>query len=199
MADIADAVSDAVERGRESRLNSVVAVMVTVTASFMALCNVKDGNVVQAMTQAQANGVDAWAYYQSKSTKQHLAESMVDQLGIQRDVTGNLSPEGRALVDRKIAEYAAKARLYETEKAEIKRTAEGFQKQYDALNLHDDQFDMAEAALSIAIALFGVTALTHKRWLLLVAVLIAGFGTVLGLAGFLGKNLHPDWLAKILS
>src|SRR5437016_13023 len=133
MADLADAVSDAVEKGRESRLNSVVAVMVTVTASFMALCNVKDGNVVQAMAQAQANGVDAWAYYQSKSTKQHLAESMVDQLSIQRDVTGNLSPEGRALVDRKIAEYAAKARLYDTEKAEIKRTAEGFQKQYDAL------------------------------------------------------------------
>ena len=199
MADLADAVTDAVEKGSESRRKSVVAVMVTVTASFMALCNVKDGNVVQAMTQAQANSVDAWAYYQSKSTKQHLAESMVDQLGIQRDVTGNLGPEGRALVDRKIAEYAAKARLYDSEKAEIKRTAEGFQKQYDALNLHDDQFDMAEAALSIAIALFGVTALTHKRWLLVVALLIAGFGTVLGLAGFLGKNLHPDWLAKILS
>jgi hypothetical protein len=199
VADLADAVSDAIEKGRESRLNNVVAVMVTITASFMALCNVKDGNVVHAMAQAQANSVDAWAYYQSKSTKQHLAESVVDQLGIQRDVTGSLSPEGRALVDRKIAEYAAKARLYDSEKAEIKRNAEAFQKQYDALNLHDDQFDMAEAALSIAIALFGVTALTHKRWLLAVALVIAGFGTVLGLAGFLGKNLHPDWLAKILS
>jgi len=198
VGEIADVVTEAVDKGRESRLNSVVAVMVSITATFMALCNVKDGNVVQAMQQAQSNSVDAWTYYQSKSTKQHLAEGMVDQLTIQRDVTGNLSPEGRALIDKKIADYVAKARLYEAEKAEIKRTAEGYQKQYDALNVHDDQFDMAEASLSISIAIFGVTALTQKRWLLVVGGLFVTFGVVLGLAGFLGKNLHPDFLAKIL-
>ncbi len=198
MGEIAEVVQDAVEKGRESRLNSVVAVMVSITATFMALCNVKDGNVVQAMQQAQANGVDAWSFYQSKSTKQHLAEAMVDQLTVERDVTPSLSPEGRALIDRKIADYTAKVKQYEADKAEIKRTAEGYQKQYDALNLHDDQFDMAEASLSISIAIFGVTALTHKRWLLVVGGIFVSFGVVLGLAGFLGKSLHPDFLAKIL-
>jgi Domain of unknown function (DUF4337) len=199
MGEIADVVSEAVEKGQESRLNSVVAVMVAITATFMALCNVKDGNVNQAMQQAQANGVDAWAYYQAKSTKQHMAEAMVDQLTIQRDVTGNLSVEGRAIIEKKIADYTAKVKQYDAEKAEIKRTAEGFQKQYDALNLHDDQFDMAEASLSISIAIFGVTALTHKRWLLLVGGGFVVFGFVLGFAGFLGMSLHPDFLAKILS
>ena len=199
MGDIADVVSEAVEKGRESRLNGAVAVLVTVTASFMALCNVKDGNVVQAMQQAQANGVDAWAYYQSKSTKQHLAEAALDQLTVQRDLAENLSADKRALVDRKIADYAAKVKQYEGEKAEIKRTAEGFQKQYDALNFHDDQFDMAEASLSISISLFGVTALTHKRWLLVAGGVFVAFGVALGLAGFLGKSLHPDFLARILS
>ncbi len=199
MGEIADVVSDAVEKGQDSRLNSVVAVMVAVTATFMALCNVKDGNVVQAMQQAQASSVDAWSYYQSKSTKQHMAEAMVDQLTIQRDVTGNLSPEGRAIIEKKIAEYTAKVKQYDVEKAGIKRDAEGFQKQYDALNLHDDQFDMAEASLSVSVALCGVTALTHKRWLLLVAGAFVAFGFVLGFAGFLGKSLHPDFLAKILS
>jgi hypothetical protein len=199
VAEIADVVSDAVEKGRESRLNSVVAVMVALTSTFMALCNVKDGNVVQAMQQAQANGVDAWSFYQAKSTKQHIAEMMVDQLTIQRDVTGNLSAEGRAIVDRKIADYAAKVKQYEVDKAEIKRTAEGYQKQYDALNLHDDQFDMAEASLSVSIAVCGVTALTQKRWLLAVGGVFVLFGVTLGLAGFLGKGLHPDFLANILS
>jgi hypothetical protein len=198
VAEIAELVGEAVEKGRESRLNSVVAVMVAVTSTFMALCNVKDGNVVQAMQQAQANGVDAWAFYQSKSTKQHLAEAMVDQLTIERDVTGSLSAEGRALLDRKIAEYAAKVKQYDAEKAEIKRTAEGYQKQYDALNRHDDQFDMAEASLSVSIAVGGVTALTQKRWLLAVGGVFVAFGVTLGLAGFLGKSLHPDFLANIL-
>ena len=198
MAEIAEVVSDAVEKAKESRLNSVVAVMVALTSTFMALCNVKDGNVVQAMQQAQANGVDAWSFYQAKSTKQHIAEMMVDQLTIQRDVTGNLSAEGRALVDRKIADYAAKVKQYEADKAEIKHTAEGYQTQYDALNRHDDQFDMAEASLSVSIAVCGVTALTQKRWLLAVGGLFVAFGVALGLAGFLGKGFHPDFLANIL-
>jgi hypothetical protein len=199
VAEIADLVGEAVEKGQESRLNSVIAVCVSITATFMALCNVKDGNVVQAMQQAQASGVDAWSFYQSKSTKQHMAEAMVDQLTVQRDVTGNLSPEGRTVLDKKIVEYEGKVKQYEAEKAEIKRTAEGYQKQYDALNLHDDQFDMAEASLSISIAVFGVTALTRKQWLLLVGGAFVIFGFVLGLAGFLDKSLHPDFLAKILS
>jgi DNA repair ATPase RecN len=199
MGDIAEVVTDAVDKGRESRLNTIVAVAVSIAATCTALCNVKDGNIVQAMAQAQANAVDAWTYYQSKSTKQNLAEAMIDQLAIDRDVAGPaLTPEGRALIERKIAEYQGKARHYEVEKAEIKAQAEGFQKQYEALNVHDDQFDMAEAALSVCIALFGVTALTQKRWMLLVAGTFGVFGVVMGGAGFLGKNLHPDWLAKLL-
>src|SRR5262249_28265006 len=132
MADISDIVSDAVDKAKDSRLNSIIAVLVSLSATFMALCNVKDGNIVQPMAQAQANGVDAWAYYQSKSTKQHLAEGILDQLEIQRDTATNLTPDGRALYDRKIADYKAKAKQYDVEKAEIKRTAEGFQQQYDS-------------------------------------------------------------------
>ena len=53
--------------------------------------------------------------------------------------------------------------------------------------------------MSVAIALAGVTALTRKRWLLGLALLFAGFGGVLGVAGFLGWSLHPDALARLLS
>lgn len=62
-----------------------------------------------------------------------------------------------------------------------------------------NQFDMAEATLSVAIALAGVTALTRKRWLLGLALLFAAFGGVLGVAGFMGFSLHPDALARLLS
>ena len=87
---------------------------------------------------------------------------------------------------------------YESEKQKIKESAEDFQKQYDRLNLHDDQFDMAEAGLSLSIALFGVTALTQKRWLLGIDIVFAVFGFILGVSGFLGYNLHPNFLAKLL-
>jgi len=199
MSDFADVVTDAVDHARASKLNTAVAVLVSVSATFVALCNVKDGNIVQAMAQAQANSVDAWSYYQAKSTKQHFAEGMVDQITIQRDSMPGLSPDARALLDRKIGEYTAKGKQYDGEKAKIKQSAEDFQKEYDRLNFHDDQFDMAEASLSLSIALFGVTALTQKRWLLAVGIVFAVFGLALGVSGFMGYNLHPNFLARILS
>jgi hypothetical protein len=202
MSDLSDTVSEAIEKSQETHhenLNSLVAISVAVVATFIALCNVKDGNIVQAMQQAQANSVDAWAYFQAKGTKLNIAESGRDALVTQREISGTLTPEARALVDKKVAEYDAKITLYEKEKGDIKRSAEGFQQEYDRLNLHDDQFDMAEALTSVAIALLGITALTRKRRLLYVAWAFAGFGVLLGIAGFAGLNLHPDFLARLFS
>jgi hypothetical protein len=218
MGELGEVISEAIERsqgegGSEAAeagpggpagrprmtLNSAVAISVAITATFVALCNVKDGNIVQAMQQAQANAVDAWAYYQAKGTKLNIAEASLDALAIQRDTTPGLTPEARALLDRKIAEYRQKMAHYEQEKTDIKRSADGFQHEYDRLNTHDDQFDMAEATISIAIALLGIAALTQKRRLLYLAWGFAGFGVVLGLAGFFGLALHPDFLARLLS
>jgi Domain of unknown function (DUF4337) len=197
MADISDTITEAVERASESRLNSIIAALVAIAATFMALCNVKDGNIVQGMQQAQANAVDQWSYYQAKGMKQNLAEATLDQLQLQRTMLAD--PKFAPLLDAKIAVYQKQVKKYEKEKIDIKSNAEGQQKEYDALNFHDDQFDMSEACLSVAIALFGVTALTKKRWLLLVASLFMFFGVLFGLSGFFGWALHPDFFAKFLS
>lgn len=196
MPDVSDTVNDAVERGRESRLNSAVAILVALTATFMALCNVKDGNITQAMAQAQAQAVDTWSYYQSKSIKQHLAEQTLDQLRIQRALA---PPAMAAMLDAKIADYTKQAQKENNDKKQIQQQAQGYQKEYDRLNFRDDQFDMSEAALSVAIALFGITALTQKRWLIVIAIAFMIFGVIMGMAGFAGWAIHPDKLAKFLS
>jgi len=207
MSELSDTVSEAVDKAQESEggeggsnLNGLVAISVALVATFVALCNVKDGNIVQAMQQAQASGVDEWSYFQAKGTKLNIAESARDQLVLQRELAGpSMTPEARALVDKKLADYDTKIRLYEQEKTEIKKTEEGYQKEYDRLNTHDDQFDMSEALNSVAIALLGITALTRKRRLLYVAWTFAGLGVVLGIAGFAGLGFHPDFLARWLS
>ena len=201
MGEIDEKISEAVEKARESEgsLNSLIAVLVALIATFMALCNIKDGNIVQAMSQEQSKAVDSWSYYQAKSTKQNLAESVLDQLTLQKDEAAGLAAPAAALLDKKIADYTAAVKRYEKEKNDIKKQAEAAQAEYDRLNVHDDQFDLSEAALSIAIALLGVSALTRKKWLVALAILFAGFGVVMGLAGFLGWSLHPDAIAKLLT
>ncbi len=198
MSDVTDVVKDAVEAARDSRLNTRVAALVALVAVMMALCNIKDGNIVQAMSQAQAHSVDAWSYFQSKSTKQHMAENMADQVAMELLVARSAPAEVRAQLTVDLAKYHAQAMAYAAQKDSIGRVAKGFADEYDRLNVHDDQFDMADAAFSITVALSGVAALTRRRWLLGMAMVAAGFGTLSALSGFLGWSFHPDWLAKWL-
>src|SRR5438552_18879233 len=115
MSEINDTIQESVEHARESKLNSRVAIMVALTATVMAICNIKDGNVVQAMSQAQAHTIDAWSYFQSKSIKQSLTENTLELLKSQK-------PEANADL---IKSYQDKISGYEKEKNEIQKKAEG--------------------------------------------------------------------------
>jgi hypothetical protein len=188
MTDINETIHESVAYASESKINARVAIFVALTATFMAICNIKDGNIVQAMSQAQAHSIDAWSYFQAKSTKQSAAENTVTILKAQHLATNE------ALVDQ----YKLKIKEYETEKKAIKAQAEGFEKEYDALNVFDDQFDMTEAFLSIAIALFGITALTQKKWLLYFSCGLSVVGILFGITAFVHISLHSDFISKIL-
>lgn len=188
MSELSDTIQESVEQADKNKTNARVAVMVAITATFMALCNVKDGNIVQSMAQAQAHGIDSWSYFQAKSTKQSQAENTLELMRLQQPA------DSQALVHR----YQNQIQRYETEKAAIKKEALNYQKQYDDLNVFDDQFDMTEALLSISIALFGITALTHKRWLFYFSVGVSVLGIILGVTAFMGISLHSDFVARIL-
>jgi hypothetical protein len=199
MPEAVDPIQDEVrDHAQDSRLNGAIAVFVVVVATFMALCNVKDGNVVQAMQASQAKAVDQWAFYQSKSAKEHQAGNTAELLRIQLALAPGARPEVKAMVEARIAAQEEAAKRYEHEKAQVKAEAERAAQDYDAMNVHDDQFDLAEAALSVAVALAGVTALTRKRWLLGAAAVFAAIGFMYGLAGFFRLGLHSDLLARIL-
>jgi hypothetical protein len=210
MAELGETISEAVERAGESRLNSTVAILVALAATFVALMSVKDRNLTLGMMQAQAKAVDTWNYYQAKSTKQNLAEATRDELVALKGVSAPSSPSslspakgGAAAaaeqLEKRIEAYHGQVDRYEHEKEEIKQQAEGYEHRYETLNARHDQFDLSDAAMSVAIALLGVTALTRKRWLMGIAAVFLGIGVLFGMAGFLNWNLHVDavmsWLA----
>ena len=55
--------------GNDKRLNNMVAVTVVAFSVLLGLCNIKDGNIVQAMSVAKADSVDTWGDYQATRTK----------------------------------------------------------------------------------------------------------------------------------
>src|SRR3954464_9996707 len=101
MADISETTQQPAEDAGKSKINSRVALFVAITATFMALCNVKDGNVVQAMSQAQAHSIDAWSYFQAKSTKQAIAENTREMIKVQ-------TPAGNETLIKKYSEQIDK-------------------------------------------------------------------------------------------
>src|SRR5437879_1271193 len=179
------------------RLNMAVALAVAILATFMGVTKVKDDNIVQAMLQAKSDAVDAWSEFQAKSTKQHLAQVTEDQFKVQRALGG--SPAAARLLDARIAFYHAEQARYDREKTELEKKAKALEASYDTLNFHDDQFDLSDAVLSIALAMLAVTALTRQRWLFGVAMVAAVLGLVMGIAGLLGCGLHPTALTRLLS
>ena len=185
------------ETPRGSRLNAAVAISVALLSTVMGVCNVKDNNIVQAMQQAQSDRIDHWAFYQARNMREEVAKATLVQLRLQapRDPADPAGAAWRAAIEQ----YEKLAAEQGRKKEELRLQAEQDQKTYDALNYRDDQFDLADAAIAIAIALLAIASLTQFWWLFGVAMVPALFGTVMGVAGLAGLALHPEFLARLLS
>lgn len=183
----------------DSKLNTGISIAVALAGTFMALAGVKSGNISQAMQGAQAKQIDAWSYFQAKSTKQNLAEGTLEQLKSLKTLSPSATPEAREELDQKIASFQKKIERYESEKEEIKKEAQGWQNTYEDLNKVDDQFDLSDAAMSVGIALCGVSALVKRRSLFVVAVLFLVFGGFMGLCGFMGWEFEIPFLSQLFS
>jgi hypothetical protein len=186
------------ENGRErtkSRLNNLVAVSVAILATFMGLCKVKDDNIVQSMEAVQAKQIDEWSYYQARNIREEVASSTLALLTVQAQ---SVPPEKRAPVSEQMAIYQSLAAEQHSKKATNKENAEQARNAYDEFNYHDDQFDLSDAMLAIAISMMALTSLTQKRWLYWIAMIPTVLGLLMGMAGLLGWHIHSDLAAKWL-
>jgi LPS O-antigen subunit length determinant protein (WzzB/FepE family) len=195
---------DTVEQARDarvieqakSRLNVLVAITVALLATFMGICKVKDDNIVQAMQQAQANKLDHWSFYQARNIREDVAKATALQLQL---AAISAAPAARTQYDAAISRYQQLAAEQNQKKEELKNDAARDQRDYDAANFRDDQFDLSDAFLAISVALLAVTALTAQKWLYALSLLPTAFGVVMGLAGLLQWQIHPGWLVGLLT
>ena len=174
---------------KDKRLNRLVALTVVILSVAVGLGNIKDGNIVQGMAQAQANSLDRWNEYQATRTKLHIVEAA------RAEIAATADPLRAAPA---LAKFDAETAKYVAETPRLASEAKAFAADYDALNVHDDQFDAAEASLSTAISIAAVAALTESMIPLVAAWVFGGFGLFLTLCGFLGWGFHPEALSRLL-
>jgi len=181
---------------RRARLNTLVAISVALLATFMGICKVKDDNIVQAMQQAQADKIDNYSWYQARNIREEVANATIAQL---KALQASAPLPAQATIQEQIKAYQALAQEQNEKKKIQQDDADKADKTYNELNYHDDQFDLSDAMLAIAISLLAVTALTQKRWMYVVAMVPTVYGVLMGLSGLLGWHIHPGVFTRLLS
>ncbi len=180
---------------KDKKLNRLVAITVVILSVFTGLCNIKDGNLVQAMQQAEASSVDSWGEYQATKTKLHIAETAREEIDIMK--TG-ATASGQATAQTTLTRLNADIAKYRVSAPKLQAQAQAKAAEYDALNVHDDQFDASDALISTAISMAAVAALAESTGLLYGSWLFGAFGIFMGVCGFAKWGFHPDVLSNFL-
>jgi hypothetical protein len=171
-----DAEAASTKSGRRNMTSQIAvctAVIATVGAVFAYMGGLTQANAGLYKNNAGMKKTEAsnqWNYFQSKSTKQSLAEFARDT-----------SPD-----DRKPA-WQAKVSRYEQEKAEILLVAQKLEadatdwdRKSDAQMHQHHRWAQATTALQVSIALAAMALLTRKKWLEWGMLAVAGVGLVVG-------------------
>jgi hypothetical protein len=161
------------------RIAVLTAILSTIGAVFAYAGGARQTEAMLLKNEAllrKAEADDQWAYYQSKSQKQALAE-LSAQL-----TTGDAAAKHQSDVQR-----------YEEEKKEIQEKAKALDGEARQLNEESarqirphERLSQAMTAMQISIALASVAALTRRKWLVGLAIAAAVAGAGLGAVGWFG-------------
>lgn len=160
--------------GMINQIAMFTAIIATVGAIFGYMGGATQANAGIYKNNAAIKKTEAsnqWNYFQSKSTKQSLAE-------MSRDL---------ATKDEDRAKYQAKVDRYEKEKNEIKAAAEkleadaaSWDKQSDEQMHQHHRWAQSTTVLQVSIALAAIALLTKKKWLEVAMFIAGGAGVIVG-------------------
>lgn len=111
---------------------------------------------------------DAWAYLQSKKTKEHLMEVAI---------AASNDPVKITNFKKEMTRYQADQPAIQANAEKITAEAAAANNAGDNLIRPHEKLAQAMMLLQIAISLASITALTRKPWLLIVSILAAVIGT----------------------
>ena len=192
---IAELKEERSEQQHEDRFNRGAALLIAVMAAVLAVGGLGGGNATDDMIISNIRASDTWAFYQAKNVRQTMYEIEVADLESRLPLETGAD---RAALEARIAEYQATVARYDDEpdpeapadplrgegKKQLMAQAEAFEAARDVAVAKDDNFDLAEVALQLALVLGSVAILAGNRAILAVSALLGALGVLLTLNGF---------------
>ena len=157
---------------REAAIKDKAGLVIVVMALFMAVttyfANSHSGAVLKNMLKA----TDTYAFYQSKSIKQAIAEGQLEEAA----KAGN--KERVAKLEAKIARYESEPATGEGKK-ELLAKAQGYEKARDESAKHSPWLTFASMAFQLAIVLLSASIIAVNNTMYKVSEVVAVIGIIL--------------------
>ncbi len=170
---------------REDHFGRRVALVTAVYAVILAIASLGGANAMKEMLLTQQQSSDQWAFYQAKVIREHQYRGQ--KLRLEADLAergASMSPEARQKLEALLKRFDEEEKRYNAEKKDIEKDAKKLEHERDVYRSRDPYFDLAEAALQIAIVMASVSILARSHPVLYFSVVLATFGLVLTLNGF---------------
>ncbi len=143
-----------------------VSLTVVVIAVIAAVASQYSGKYSSQVQINQIKASDQWNFYESKSIKQHLDEAALPEL------LANTNAANPAVI-KAIKKLSEESTRFDKEKADIKTTAESFEKKRDLAGQRGGRMGLAVTIFSVAIATASICTVTKKKPLWFAAMAMA--------------------------
>lgn len=197
--DAADLIAEIHEERAENEaadtFRNRAALLIALLAAVLAVGGLGGGNATDDMIGSNIKASDTWAFYQAKNVRQTMYEIEAEKLKAQL-AAGTIAPAERPSAEARLKDYEATVARYDSEpdpsdsskgegKKELSAQAKSYEAAFDEASARDNNFDLAEVALQLALVLGSVAILAVNRWILGLSLALGVVGLLLTLNGFL--------------
>jgi len=163
-----------------------IAMTTAIFAVLLAITSLGGNNAMKEMLLLQQQASDQWAFYQSKTLREHLYRT--NSLRIELDLLergAGMKPEVKKRYEAMLKEMRAEEARYGEEKKKMEEEAKLLETERDKNLSKDPYFDYAEVLLQISIVMASISILAVSRQIFYFALVSASLGTILMLNGYL--------------
>jgi hypothetical protein len=197
--DAADLIAEIHEERAENEaadtFRNRAALLIAILAAVLAVGGLGGGNATDDMVANNIKASDTWSFYQAKNVRQTLYEIEAEKLKAQL-AAGSIAPAERPSAEARLKDYEGTVARYDSEpdpkdpskgegKKELSARAKTFEAAFEEASARDNNFDLAEVALQLALVLGSVAILAVNRWILGLSLALGIVGSLLTLNGFL--------------
>ena len=193
---IAELHEDKAEHQAADRFRNRAALLIAFLAAVLAIGGLGGGNATDDLLVSNIRASDAWAFYQAKNIRQTVYKIAAEEV---EAGLGYLPAERQPAAQKRLQDYRSTIARYDDEpdaeapgdplkgegKKQLMARAQSFEAARDRAAEQDNNFDLAEVALQLALVLGSVAILAVNRMILILSAGLGVVGSLLTANGFL--------------